>query len=75
VFPRSRRSDLEIRAPYAVQWRMLEQLAGVVGDLAVGQYQLTEWVSGLEQGQAVILEQLQQHGRILPRLDLGEPEA
>jgi chromosome segregation ATPase len=53
--------------------RTLEQIAGVVGELVVGQHQLgervgglatgqdrlTERVGGLEQGQAAILEQLQ----------------
>jgi hypothetical protein len=63
---------------------MLERIASGVGDLAIGQRQLpdrvgglTERVGGLEQGQTVILEQLQQHGRILARLDGGPaaPEA
>ncbi|WP_435059506.1 hypothetical protein [Streptomyces sp. bgisy060] len=67
----------------------VRQLSEVVGGIAAGQMQLAEHVAGLdtkvdelEEGQAAVLEylkvqgeQLQRHGRILERLDPGEPES
>lgn len=67
----------------------VRQVAEVVGGVAAGQMQLAEKVDGLdtkaaalEEGQTAVLdylktqsEQLQKHGRILERLDPGEPES
>jgi hypothetical protein len=97
-----RETQIERARAMEAHGRTLQGIAGVVGDLVVGQHQLTERVDGLgervdslaagqeqlgervgglEQGQAAILEhlqrqseQLQQHGRILARLDPGEPQ-